>query len=281
MRALPILLALLCGCGEVWNDPYPASERGDNIFYTSFINRPKHLDPVQSYAADEADFTMQVYEPPLQYHYLKRPYQLVPLTALEVPEAREVEGGRFTEYEIRIRPGIRYQPHPGFVEENHALAPGRISALKSPYELPLGTRELVADDAVDGVLVQMPLPAGLDPEPVILAVPPSKDVAVSRGWLFFLPDNPSLFVVPGLIEMHDHITETSNDTSDMSIYLRRRDAEQWQLSRSQAEAIVRSQFPQETKIRHAHVVFDTDVPKSELETKVVRELEMLSCRLER
>lgn len=38
------------------------------------------------------------------------------------------------------------------------------------------TRELVADDAVDGVLVQMPLPGGLDPEPVILAVPPSKDV---------------------------------------------------------------------------------------------------------
>ena len=27
---------------------------------------------------------------------------------------------------------------------------------------------------------------------------PQKDVAVSRGWLFFLPDNPSLFVLPGL-----------------------------------------------------------------------------------
>lgn len=38
------------------------------------------------------------------------------------------------------------------------------------------TRELVDDDAIDGVLVQMPLPAGLDPEPVILAVPPTKDV---------------------------------------------------------------------------------------------------------
>lgn len=36
--------------------------------------------------------------------------------------------------------------------------------------------ELVADDGVDGVLVQMPLPEGLDPEPVILAVPPTKDV---------------------------------------------------------------------------------------------------------
>ncbi len=38
------------------------------------------------------------------------------------------------------------------------------------------TRELVDDDRVDGVLVQMPLPEGLDPEPVILAIPPDKDV---------------------------------------------------------------------------------------------------------
>jgi methylenetetrahydrofolate dehydrogenase (NADP+)/methenyltetrahydrofolate cyclohydrolase len=38
------------------------------------------------------------------------------------------------------------------------------------------TRELVERDDVDGVLVQMPLPEGLDPEPVILAVPPEKDV---------------------------------------------------------------------------------------------------------
>lgn len=27
---------------------------------------------------------------------------------------------------------------------------------------------------------------------------PQKDIAVSRGWLFFLPNNPSLFVLPGL-----------------------------------------------------------------------------------
>jgi methylenetetrahydrofolate dehydrogenase (NADP+)/methenyltetrahydrofolate cyclohydrolase len=34
----------------------------------------------------------------------------------------------------------------------------------------------VADDRIDAVLVQMPLPAGLDPEPVILLIPPEKDV---------------------------------------------------------------------------------------------------------
>ncbi|MEO6866508.1 MAG: bifunctional 5,10-methylenetetrahydrofolate dehydrogenase/5,10-methenyltetrahydrofolate cyclohydrolase, partial [Gaiellales bacterium] len=35
---------------------------------------------------------------------------------------------------------------------------------------------------IDGVLVQMPLPAGLDPEPVILAVPPTKDVDGFHPW---------------------------------------------------------------------------------------------------
>ncbi|MGH8669041.1 MAG: ABC transporter substrate-binding protein [Burkholderiales bacterium] len=148
MRIILILLAFLAGCGDVWNDPYPAAARGKNILYSSFPERPKHLDPVQSYTEDEARFTQQVYEPPLQYHYLKRPYELVPLSALEVPKPRVVEGGRFTVYEVRIRPGIRYQPHPAFVEANLNLPSSKVDGLKSPYQLPLGTRELVADDYV-------------------------------------------------------------------------------------------------------------------------------------
>src|SRR4051794_33489235 len=148
MRHLVLALALLAGCSDVWNDPYPASERGANIFYSNFVDRPKHLDPVQSYTEDEAKFTQQVYEAPLQYHYLKRPYELIPLTALEVPKPRVVDGGKFTVYEIRIRPGIRYQPHPAFVQSNFSLSRGQIDSLKTPYELPVGSRELTADDYI-------------------------------------------------------------------------------------------------------------------------------------
>jgi ABC-type transport system substrate-binding protein len=143
-----VLLAFVSGCGEVWNDPYPRAERGTSILYTSFVNRPKHLDPVQSYTSDEALFTAQVYEPPLQYHYLKRPYELIPLTAVEVPKPQTIEGGRFTVYEVRIKPGIRYQPHPGFIEANQKLPAEKIGQLKSPYQLPSGTRELVSDDYI-------------------------------------------------------------------------------------------------------------------------------------
>src|SRR5690349_21995121 len=129
--AVPLLLGLLAGCGEIWNDPYPASERGKNILYSVFTERPKHLDPAQSYASDEAIFTRQVYEPPLQYHYLKRPYELMPLTAVEMPKPRIVEkaGATYSVYDIRIKPGIRYQPHPGFVAENLNLQRGQVARL--------------------------------------------------------------------------------------------------------------------------------------------------------
>ena len=166
-RVLALLAALAgAGCAEVWNDPYPAQERGGNILYSAFTQRPKHLDPVQSYTEDEARFTQQIYEPLVQYHYLKRPYELVPLTALEVPVAQYTDAaGRpvpadspqaaFSVYEIRIRPGVRFQPHPAFARDasgrylHHALDAATVARLSSPYELKgMDTRELTAADYI-------------------------------------------------------------------------------------------------------------------------------------
>jgi len=159
MPSLRILLLclLLAACGQVANDPYPSADRGRNILYTAFTERPKHLDPVQSYSEDEITFTAQIYEPPLQYHYLKRPYELMPGTVREVPQPRYLDAqGRplpddasaakiaFTDYVIRIKPGIRYQPHPAFAEQ-----PADISKYYSLADFPnRGTRELTADDYV-------------------------------------------------------------------------------------------------------------------------------------
>src|SRR5258706_11518334 len=86
----PVIL-LACGlaaCGQVWNDPYPVEDRGGNTLYTFFLERPKHLDPAQSYVSGEYDVIPQIYEPPLQYHYLKRPYELIPAAANEIPKPR-------------------------------------------------------------------------------------------------------------------------------------------------------------------------------------------------
>ena len=128
---LLLCLALLGGCdGSPWNNPYPASQAGANILYSSFAERPKHLDPVQSYSSNEITFTAQIYEPPLQYHYLKRPYTLIPCVAERVPQPQyfDARGGQlppdaaagdiaYTVYEIGIKPGIRYQPHPAFARD--------------------------------------------------------------------------------------------------------------------------------------------------------------------
>ena len=170
IRNLSIILlaALAAGCGQVWNDPYPATERGKNILYSAFTQRPKHLDPVQSYSEDEATFLYQIYEPPLQYHYLKRPFQLSLAAAQAMPTLKQYdEAGQLlpsgadparvarSEYEIRIKPGIRYQPHPAFAVDDKGqpayldLTVKDLTGKRSLADFPrTGTRELTAEDYV-------------------------------------------------------------------------------------------------------------------------------------
>jgi ABC-type transport system substrate-binding protein len=161
-------LPLLAACGRAWNDPYPAAERGANILYSAFSQRPKHLDPAKAYASDEYEFISQVYEPPLQYHYLKRPYVLVPATAAGMPrvlhyDARDrllpqdadARSVAYSVYELRIRPGIRYAPHPAFARDDAgkplylALTRGDLRGKSRLLDFPgTGTRELTARDYI-------------------------------------------------------------------------------------------------------------------------------------
>lgn len=52
----------------------------------------------------------------------------------------------------------------------------RLPAATTQADLLARVRELSADPSVDGILVQLPLPAHLDPEPVLAALDPDKDV---------------------------------------------------------------------------------------------------------
>ena len=134
-RAVPylslVLACMLSACGsKTWNNPYPDAEGTSNVVYSSFSERPKHLDPVSSYSSNEYQFIAQIYEPPLQYHYLMRPYTLIPLTAEHLPQVRyldqsgepvprgQVQEIAYSEYIVSIRPGIRYQPHPAFAADD-------------------------------------------------------------------------------------------------------------------------------------------------------------------
>ncbi|MDB5804448.1 MAG: bacterial extracellular solute-binding s, 5 Middle family protein [Betaproteobacteria bacterium] len=155
-------VSLIAACGDVWNNPYSLSESSENALYTEFTERPKHLDPAQSYTESEAEFNYQIYEAPFQYHYLKRPYELIPATATAMPKPRYLDDkGRelpasaegkdiaFSVYDIVIQPGIRYQPHPAFVEANRRLGAPEIAGKYVLGDFTgSGTRELDAADYV-------------------------------------------------------------------------------------------------------------------------------------
>ena len=161
------LVSVLGGCSrQAWNYPYRAGEAEAAVFYSSFSERPKHFDPARSYSSNEGAFISQVYEPPLQYHFLRRPYELVPQTAQSLPEIRHYASDgslldadapasevAYTDYVLRIRPGIRYQPHPALARGDDgsftywpldAATLGSVAAL-ADFER-TGSRELVAAD---------------------------------------------------------------------------------------------------------------------------------------
>jgi len=166
---LLISVVLLPACSDnSWNNPYAAGDSDKNILYSSFDERPKHLDPAVSYTSNEYDLIAQIYEPPLQYHYLNRPYQLIPLAATAVPKPKyfdkddkpladnaPIEKIAYTLYDVEIKPGIKYQPHPALARNDNGeyryldLKP---ADLEDKFKLTdfkySGTREVTAEDYV-------------------------------------------------------------------------------------------------------------------------------------
>lgn len=151
----------------VFNNPYPRTEAKASIYYTSFTEQPKTLDPAKSYSANEYQFLGQIYEPLLQYDYFLRPYTLSPLTVTQLPAVKRFDAqGKLmqpadpttaakTVYTLHITPGIYYQPHPAFAKDNqgqyeyHHLPKSYVSkqhihALSDFKHT--GTRELIAED---------------------------------------------------------------------------------------------------------------------------------------
>ncbi|MBC7781362.1 MAG: ABC transporter substrate-binding protein [Proteobacteria bacterium] len=173
LRVAPALLLsafVLAGCGRPLNDPYPGDTGASatSTIYASFSERPKHLDPARAYTSDSYVFVGQVYRPLLQYHYLRRPFELIPDAATEVPKARyfDREGRElsadaaiasvaFSTYDIRIRPGMGYQPHPALALDAagapryHALTVAEAARVGTLFDFAeTGSREVTAEDYV-------------------------------------------------------------------------------------------------------------------------------------
>lgn len=126
-----LLLALPFASMAQWNNPHEAGKT-QNIRYGAFAGPPKTLDPARSYSSEETLFTAQIYEAPLQYHYLKRPVELIPLSASQMPTLRFYDAKwqklpentdpkkiAYTVYDIEIKPGLYYQPHPALAKNEN------------------------------------------------------------------------------------------------------------------------------------------------------------------
>ena len=159
------LSIFLIGCSDnPLNSPYSENTTGENILYSSFQERPKHLDPVRSYSSNEYAFLAQIYEPLFQYHYLKKPYELIPLTASKLPDIKYLNNElkitknynevQYTKYILNIKKGILYQNHPAFYKENgnysyHTLSNKDLANINTLKDFKKeSTRELIADDYI-------------------------------------------------------------------------------------------------------------------------------------
>ncbi|MFM2399602.1 MAG: hypothetical protein RL341_1759, partial [Pseudomonadota bacterium] len=160
--------SVLSACG-IANSPHPKGAELENAIFTAFQERsPKYLDPTASYSNNETPITYQVYEAPFGYHYLKRPFQLIPRLAEEVtqpyyldksgnrlPDDTPVEQIAYSVYDVKIKKGIKYAPHPAFAMDEkgaylyHDLKSEQTRGKRTPFDFEQqGTRELTAEDFV-------------------------------------------------------------------------------------------------------------------------------------
>jgi oligopeptide transport system substrate-binding protein len=103
-------LLVLAGCT---NNPYPDADTDQKVLYSSFVEAPRTLDPAVAYTTAEHIVTANVYDTLLEYHYLHRPYELIPGLATEVPKAATLPNGGES-YRFKLRDDVLYHPDASF-----------------------------------------------------------------------------------------------------------------------------------------------------------------------
>lgn len=134
------VLALLAGAlgasgAGCTNNPYPDEESDRKILYTVIPEPPRTLDPAEAYSTVDHEVTGPVYDTLLEYHFLKRPYELIPGLATAVPEPRPLGDGRVA-YRFELREGLLYQDDPCFAAfHGEAVRTRPIRAADVAFEL--------------------------------------------------------------------------------------------------------------------------------------------------
>ena len=122
LASIALLFALACT-----NNPYRSTDSSHRIVYSAYATPPKTLDPQVAYSVADHDILSNVYETLLEYHFLRRPYSLIPGLALAIPRARMLEQGRVA-YRFRLREGVKFQRDPCFAHYHKGKDSRQLSA---------------------------------------------------------------------------------------------------------------------------------------------------------
>lgn len=110
------------------------SQQVPDYLNLSVENVVESFDPVQAYSDDSLSVMAQVLEPLYQYHYLKRPYELIPQVAETMPDV-SADGRTYT---LTVRSGLYFHDHPAFAGRTRELhAEDFVMALKRMAFVPL------------------------------------------------------------------------------------------------------------------------------------------------
>jgi ABC-type transport system substrate-binding protein len=144
LAALALGAAALAACT---NNPYPDEDADKKVFYTYFREAPKTLDPAVAYSVTDHQITGPVYETLLEYHFLKRPYQLIPGIATRLPESRRLPDGGVA-YRFELRDDLLFQDDPCFALGGEGVRTRPVRAADVAFEL-----MRIADPAVASPVV--------------------------------------------------------------------------------------------------------------------------------
>ena len=153
MRSHSVGMALLAAFGACMaaagctNNPYPHADRDKKVLYSSFHEAPKTLDPAVAYTTAEHVITGNVYDTLLEYHYLARPYRLIPGLAVSVPKGQDLPDGKQT-YRFQLRPGVLFHADPCFPADAAGRHTREVTAADLAFAL-----ARIADPAVNSPVI--------------------------------------------------------------------------------------------------------------------------------
>lgn len=109
-KVLPLILLAFVGIGYiVYIKKDSFFSKRENVLKVVVFNKVKTLDPAIAFNDDLLKIISQGYETLYQYHYLKRPYEVIPGLAQEMPKITN----NGTRYEIKIKDNIYYHDKEG------------------------------------------------------------------------------------------------------------------------------------------------------------------------